>query len=801
MRNEHDKYKKLREKAEKILQQKGIDQPEEYYQNVEKLVEELNVHQIELEMQNQELLVLNKKVEQEKQRYKELFDDAPVAYFTLNKTGNIINLNQSAAVFFSTKLEFFNKTSIFLYLQPGFKQKFTTFVNNVFESNELLTETLGFINRRGEEIFAKINARAYFDDNIEQKLCRCALADITDNIRMQQALHESEAKFRRLAENAQDVIYRMSVPEGKYEYVSPAAQLVFGTPPSHFYETPFYVRQILHPDYNAYCEKQWQKILHGEVSPESEYKIITPNNQEKFLHQRNVLVFDAENNPVAIEAIVTDVTKRTIIQQNLEESEARFRTVFKEDRAIKLVIDAETGQIIDANKSAKVFYGYNNLCEMFIQNINQLDYPQIKKQMLEASTKKKNIFVFKHQLANGEIRDVEVFSTPMTLSGRKVLFSIIHDITERIKATNALKASEEKFSLLTNNSFDIVSILDQQGNILYESNAAQKILGYPQNERIGKNVLEFVHPDDKEYIAHELASIGTQTKTVKYRFQHHSGNWVWLESIGKDFSDNPAIKGLIINSRDISIQKQKEQEIIKINAELKELIATKDKFFNIIAHDLKNPFSGILGFANLLLKNIHRYDEKTIDKQLTVIKTASQNTLQLLENLLEWARSQTNRIKFEPQTIDAAQFVETTINAQMELANKKNIALVYYTPETISLNADKNMLQTVLRNLISNAIKFTNIGGHVLVEIEQNQHDTVFTVTDSGVGIPPEIKQKLFKLEEKISTKGTHNETGTGLGLILCKEFIEKHNGKIWVESSPDEGTSFFFTIPNNPKS
>lgn len=202
---------------------------------------------------------------------------------------------------------------------------------------------------------------------------------------------------------------------------------------------------------------------------------------------------------------------------------------------------------------------------------------------------------------------------------------------------------------------------------------------------------------------------------------------------------------------------------------LKEANATKDKFFSIVAHELKNPFNSILGFTDLLMRNLHKYDNEKIEQFVAAIHNSSVNTYRLLENLLDWSRSQTGRIRFAPENQIVEHIVIDVIQQTASVAKAKNITIDYEITDALTVFADENMLNTILRNLISNAIKFTKEGGKIIVRVSQNKQDALFSVRDTGIGMTTETLSKLFKIEEKVSTQGTNNERGTGLGLLLCK--------------------------------
>jgi len=246
-----------------------------------------------------------------------------------------------------------------------------------------------------------------------------------------------------------------------------------------------------------------------------------------------------------------------------------------------------------------------------------------------------------------------------------------------------------------------------------------------------------------------------------------------------------------------------KEEIVEKNEKLQESNATKDKFFAIISHDLLGPFNILMGFADLLVDSfIHKDigpDEQK--KYAGYIQQNLEKTHKLLENLLLWARSQKDSLEFKLGKENLFRFTDEIIELVKQAANKKSIEISNHIQEDISVYADKNMLATILRNLISNAIKFTPKNGVISIHAELLNHNpdrpfVEISVNDNGVGLMPEIKEKLFNIAENISVKGTENEEGSGLGLILCKEFIEKHGGGIRVESEPGEGSSFIFTLP-----
>lgn len=270
--------------------------------------------------------------------------------------------------------------------------------------------------------------------------------------------------------------------------------------------------------------------------------------------------------------------------------------------------------------------------------------------------------------------------------------------------------------------------------------------------------------------------------------------WTHFESIPRLLANNDIIWTGTLN--DISERKNAEQLILSQNQELKKLNAEKDKFFSIIAHDMKSPVNSIKGFSELLIELVEDRDYEKIKEFAGIILLSTNRAISLLTNLLEWSQSQSGRMAFNPENFELNSVLNEVVLLFNGNAEQKFIKIVNENDAGVNINADRRMIGSVLRNLISNAIKFTNPGGKITITTVIKENEMVISVTDTGVGIKKERLDKLFSISESYSTQGTQKEKGTGLGLILSKEFIEKHNGKIWAESTVGEGSVFSFSLP-----
>lgn len=249
---------------------------------------------------------------------------------------------------------------------------------------------------------------------------------------------------------------------------------------------------------------------------------------------------------------------------------------------------------------------------------------------------------------------------------------------------------------------------------------------------------------------------------------------------------------------DVTEKRKAAEAMIVSEARFRELNATKDKFFSIIAHDLKNPFNSILGFSQLLEESIQEKNDQNTEEYASIIRRSAQHTMDLLMNLLEWSRSQTGRMEYAPEYLEIKLLVKQELRLFDESAKQKSISIFTESFPNCTVFADKVLLSIILRNLISNALKFTNPGGTIELSSSTVGHELQVCVRDNGVGIREQDLSKVFRIEESISKPGTQNEQGTGLGLLLCKEFVEKHGGRIWVESIYGEGSAFYFTLQLN---
>jgi len=369
------------------------------------------------------------------------------------------------------------------------------------------------------------------------------------------------------------------------------------------------------------------------------------------------------------------------------------------------------------------------------------------------------------------------------------------EIVERKLAENKIKKLSKVFLEGTNPTF----IEDLNGQILEMNNEAVNFYGFSREELIGKTIKLLV-PDEKHEKIDELISLCLEGKLVRDVEGLHlkkDGSIIpvlMTLSLLTDDENNPFAIASIAS--DITEHKNIEKELIKSKAAAESANADKDKFFKIISHDLRGPFNTIIGFSTLLNEEYDSYDDLKRKDYIQQISMSSAYTYNLLETLLDWATTQTDGITINKEDLNLKKLVESSISDAILNADSKNISIINNIQPELFISIDKNTASTFIRNIVNNAIKFTHLGGHITIDSQVNDDHISLHITDTGVGISPEVIDQLFKVGKNISTKGTNNEKGTGLGLILCKEFIERNGGSITVKSEVNKGSEFIITLP-----
>ena len=345
-----------------------------------------------------------------------------------------------------------------------------------------------------------------------------------------------------------------------------------------------------------------------------------------------------------------------------------------------------------------------------------------------------------------------------------------------------------------------ICITDEKGFFEYVNPAYCAIYGYQLGELIGKHFTVIVPESHKSWLIelHDKFIAGTNEVRGEWPVRNSNGEGLFILAdavrvIGMD--GRPKKVTFVV---DITARKKAEGELSRSEALLREAVAAKDKFFSIIAHDLKNSFQVITGGAELLIMANSRLTPEVTLARARMMHHASLSALDLLDNLLTWAQSQTGGLTCRPSELNLAAALSKAMRPLLDTAKEKNIQLVADVPDTLSAYADPNMLNTILHNLLGNALKFTGRGNSVTISALAEGGELRVAVCDAGVGMDQKTLEGLFRTDSKQSRQGTDGEQGTGLGLLICKEFVALNGGRIWAESALGTGSTFTFSLPGS---
>ena len=645
-----------------------------------------------------------------------------------------------------------------------------------------------------------------FDDNSQLNHLEGFITDITERKQAEITLSESKDKYRK------DVTLLNSIIE------SPVDIIIFSLDRNYCYTA-----------FTKYHKETIKKIWNVDIQPGINILdiISNPEDQQKAKHNFDRAlngdyfvvaeeygdealfrtfyddyyspIKDFEGNIIGVSVFVIDVTKLNKAMEALNKNEMKYRSLYEnmiDGSALHTLVFNDEGipidyRIVEVNPAFEHQLGISR--GLVIGKTSKMAYgvegpPYLDIYSRVALTGKPEIFETYFPPLD------KYFSISVYCPYTGSFATIFENITERKLAEKALKESEEKYhDLFEKSQVGKFTALIDGFKLLEVNDKLTKIIGFSKEE-IYENtaVIKFANPESSvelislirqfNYINDIEVDVITKVGTVK----------TLLSSITA-YPEKGILEGSFV---DITDRKQTEAELKTKNEQLKELNATKDKFFSIIAHDLRGPFNGILGLSKILKDEARNLDIDSIVEFSGLIYSSALLEFQLLENLLEWAKMQQKNIHFEPKIIIINNLINNEIIGLKYTADQKNITLKNDTLDEIIFTADEKMLASVLRNLISNAIKFTPKKGKINIIATKSENQVVVSVSDTGIGIKKENIGKLFKSASNISTRGTENEKGSGLGLLLCKEFVEKHGGKIWVESKTGKGSKFVFSIP-----
>ncbi len=656
-----------------------------------------------------------------------------------------------------------------------------------------------FVNKTKEELISELAELTKKYDSLKLRY----KAKIEEEEKFSEAFLNTEARYMDLAEKVDAIVWRFDLKNDKWIYVSPQTEKILGYPPDQWTDFQWWV-DIMHPEDQSwapdFCINETKK---GEWH-EFEYRLRHKNGEFVWIYDKvNVELMDGE--PAFLYGVMFDVTSHKNEEKKKEDFALRkLKTAIEKTEASIVITDSE-GKIEYANPFFSELTGYQpedylgETPRILKSDAHEPAYYEELWQTITSGQTWSGEFYNKKK--NGDYYwEYSTISPVLNEVGKITNFVAVKtDITSLKKLNEELQTAKEeaeeskmRFEALHNASFGGIGIHDM-GIILDCNKGLADMTGYSAEELIGMNGLLLIAKESRDLVMKKVNS--GADKPYEVFGLRKSGEVYPLRLEGR----NIPYKGKtvrVVEFRDITQRKEYEHTIEMQNRKLQILNADKDRFISILAHDLKNPMGGLLGLTELLARNARDYDSEKIENFCKYINQTAQSIFNLLDDLLAWVRTQSGKTPYNPQNINLKSLYDEVMAVLNSMAQTKKINVQCQIAVDLTVFADKDMLKTVLRNLISNAIKFTNNEGNINIYAMPEDDGVVIRVSDTGIGISPELKTQIFNEFNNQSRAGTANESGTGFGLLLCKEFVSKHGGSIWVESSEGKGSDFYFKLP-----
>jgi PAS domain S-box-containing protein len=626
-------------------------------------------------------------------------------------------------------------------------------------------------------------------------------------------LQESKDRFQHISSTISDISYSCQIiPGGKIsvDWITGAVERITGYTIAEIIALQCWGKLVITEDLELFNQNVIGLNIGG--SENCELRLRHKSGKIVWVSSSAECVISPDQSGILlIYGALVDITERKRGEEALRESEEKFRMMT--DLLPQVIFETDiNGNFVFVNKQAFKIFGYPE--DFKILGVNSLNFhlPESRERAIEnigriisgkPITNNEYIMVRK----DGSTFPALVYSNLILKDNKPAgLRGIIIDISERKQVEERLHESELRYRLLIDTANE--GILVGQGSMLMFVNPMiMELTGYTREELLSSPFLEFIHPDDRSLlVTNQQKRLKGEVIDLRYPLRvmrkDKAIKWVEMSGVKIEWEGKPATMNFV---SDITQRRKAEEELIIQNEKLQKSNAEKDKFFSIIAHDLRSPFSGFLGLTQIMAEELPSLTMAEIQEIAVSLRNSATNLFRLLENLLQWSRIKQGHIPFDPVINKLLPIIEESITMVLESSKNKGIEIVNTISNDIVVFADINLLQTVFRNLFSNAVKFTHRGGTVNLSSKPTKDKTLeIIIRDSGIGMSPAMVDQLFQLDAKTGRKGTEGEVSTGLGLLLCKEFIEIHGGKLRVESEEGEGSAFYITIPqpslgNNP--
>lgn len=733
-----------------------------------------------------------KKAEELLQISKFTLDHASMPITWVNKAGTITYANHVSTKFFGKNIDQIKGEKVWKIYPNSNSKTWKKHWEKLVKTGFVLNHSTYDLNEKK----SFIDIHSFYIKTSEVEYSVNISIDVTEQKEIEEALTESEERFKLAFFTSPDSININSIYDGTYIEVNKG-----------FSEITGYTREEVIGKsslaLNIWADpKDRDKLVKGLTEDgfvkNLEAKFITKNGKIiDGLMSATIIKWKGKPHVINISREITSL-KET--ERQLRENEARFRSIFENNHAVMLIVDPNNGKIINANPAAIKFYGYSR--ETFIDNLrvhqlNVMSTKQVNRNLNYVQKSIKEFFQVKHQLANGEIKDVEVYSGKININDRILLFSIIHDITDRVRAEEEIM----KLSLAIKQSPVLVVITDTEGSIEYVNPKFENVTGYRLEEVRGQNprILKSGHTSIETY--KELWNTIKSGKTWKGEFYNKkkNGDFYWESvSISPIFNSNNELTHFLAVKEDITESKNYEAQLITAKELAEKSEKLKTEFLAQMSHEIRSPINVILSFANLLQTEIKPQDTEFSELVFSSINSAGRRIIRTIDLILNMSEIQTGTYVPNIKPINLIdKIIKPLIDEFKLIAEERGLKLKLSIPrEPIKLKADEYSLGQICSNLIDNAVKYTP-SGFIKIKCGKIKQGPYIEISDSGIGISKKYLPELFGAFTQEEQGYSRKFEGNGLGLALVKKYCELNNAAISVKSEKGKGTSFRVQFKN----
>ncbi|MFN2343711.1 MAG: PAS domain S-box protein [Desulfonatronovibrio sp.] len=737
----------------------------------------------------------------------DILENAPVGVFTSTPDGRYLYVNNTLAQILGYNSPQQLMDSIIdigaqIYVNPADRVEFMRLME---EYGEVLNHECRFKRRDGSEFWVSRSARSIRDENGRVVAYQGFNTDITDRKKTE----ERQKIFFQMLQNSEHIAV-FKDPSLKYVLINDVYTKMTGHTPSEVIgktdkelfqhiSTPEQIEKYMNNDRKALALSPGQVFSIEESLFDEDCGLRTFMTKKFPVHDEHGIL-------LGVGTITSEITER----KKAEETLAKQKQIMAQAEELAELgswawdITNDTWQLSD---NWKRIHGVPDI-QLTTPQLLPIAHPEDKPFIEEAFAKaveEGKPYDIEHRIVrqdSGEVRYVRAKGlVELDDTGQpKSLVGATQDITEGKWAEEALRQSERKFKELAELAPVMITIqtMGEKAACKYVNQSFVKILGYTADEINSSDQFVMVHPEVRQMVAENAQKrLSGQDVPGRYEMKLLTKN---KETVIADFSatiiEYENTKAILTAAMDITDRKKAEEKIKIANEQLQQTNAEKDKLFTIIAHDLKSPLSGVFSTSEILAKEAKSLTLEEISQISAEVHKSSKNALGLLNDLMQWARMSQGGMDFSPEECGLHELASSSLYTARDVANKKDITIQSDIPADLNVMVDQAMINTVIRNVIFNAIKFSHQGGNITITAQKASPFVEVCVQDEGIGMCEKVMSSVFSLDKNKRQYGTGGEKGTGLGLILCKEFVEKHGGQIWLESEPGKGTKVFFTLP-----